>query len=197
MLRIAITGGIACGKSLLGSFLVEQGMAVCDADVLAHAEMAQGRPVYQAVRDAFGAAILTTDGDIDRVALGRLIFSDPARREQLNRLTHAAIQAAWERWLAEQRDRHARSAAVCVPLLYEAGLAQAWDVVLCVSAPHGVQCLRLAARGLTQAQAEERIAAQWPLAAKMKRADYVLCNCGSVALLQAQAQRVVRNLFGE
>ena len=194
MLRIAVTGGIACGQSLVGSLLAAEGVDVCDADDLARGLMRPGNPVYAAVATAFGPSVLADDGAIDRGRLGSLVFADGALLARLNALVHPAVREAWEAWLAE-RESQAAAAAVIVPLLYEAGAGAGWSAVICVNALPAVQRERLLARGLGPEAAALRVAAQWPLREKLARADYVLTNNGTKELLKRQTLRVLRRIL--
>jgi dephospho-CoA kinase len=196
MVRMAVTGGIACGKSTVGAILAERGIPVCEADLLAHAEMQKGRPVFRAVVEAFGDGILDASGQIDRAGLGRQVFSDPEKLTRLNRLVHPAVREAWRRWL-DEREGDCCAAAVVIPLLYEVKEDQGWDAVVCVSSRTQMQLARLQERGLTEAEARSRMAAQMPLAAKMERADYVICNYGTIEILKEQAELVARAIYGE
>jgi len=193
MLRIAVTGGIACGKSLVGAYLREQGVAVTDSDALGHALLASDEATYEAVLAAFGEEILDGESRIDRARLGRVVFSEPARRLDLNGILHPRIRAAWEAWLAEQAGR-VSMAAVQIPLLFEARLAGCWDAVICVAATERNQMARLRARGLTARAARQRLAAQLPVRAKMACADYVVCNDGTKELAAKQVKLILSHI---
>ena len=195
MIKLAITGGIACGKSEVGSQLSAAGIPVCEADDLAHAAMAAGRDVHRSVVRAFGSGIVGSDGEIDRHVLGRRVFEDPAALATLNRLVHPEVRRAWVGWLAERRAEGAKMAAVIVPLLYEVGDADAWDVVVCVTAPRDMQVARLMERGLTQVEAGQRIASQMDVKEKAIRADYVIVNHGTFELLKRQTSKVLDSIL--
>jgi dephospho-CoA kinase len=195
MVRIAITGGIACGKSLVASFMTERGVPVCEADEVGHAVLKPGEAVHAAVADWFGPAVLGADGTIDRARLGRLVFADEVRLGELNRLTHPEILRRLRGWVAVQ-PATAAAVAVVIPLLYEIGDEGNWDCVVCVASPAADQRRRLMERGLTESEARLRIRRQWPQERKMERADYVICNNGSRELLQQQTNDVVRHICG-
>jgi dephospho-CoA kinase len=195
MLKIAITGGIACGKSRVGSFLAEQHVAVCDADDLAHEVTRAGRPVYYAVISKFGDEIVGEGGEIDRQRLGNIVFSDPRKLSVLNSIVHPAVKSAWRKWLSE-RGPGTDAAAIIVPLLFETNEAQGWDAVVCVSASESVQVRRLAGRGISEADARKRFSAQMALSKKMECSDYVIHNDGSEGLLREQTRRVVEYIGG-
>jgi dephospho-CoA kinase len=196
MVRIAITGGIACGKSLLAACLAERGVQVCEADELAHAVLARGQPVHAAVVAEFGGGILERSGEIDRQALGREVFDDERKRARLNALTHPEIMRRLNAWLARMA-REGSGVAAVIPLLYEIGGEGRWGRVVCVAAPERLQIERLAARGLSPVEARRRIAAQLPLVEKMARADHVIFNCASQDLLRAQADRMWERIQGD
>lgn len=193
MERIAVTGGIACGKSVVGSFLAVEGIAVCEADSLAHELMGSAHPAYAEIVKAFGEKILGNDGAIDREALGKLVFSNKKDLAKLNAIVHPRVKKAWEQWLKDMEERHA--AAVIVPLLYEANEGRGWDAVICVSASEPVQLRRLVARGLSEHDARKRIAAQMAMDRKASFADYVINNVGGKDLLKKQTVRVLRSIM--
>jgi len=194
MRKIALTGGIACGKSRVGSFLEQLGMAVCDADQLAHEQTAPGQPAYHAIVDAFGPGVLGEDGALDRRRLGAIVFADERARARLNALVHPGVRAAWEAWL-QALPTTTPMGVVMVPLLFEAGMASGWDAVICVRASEASQRSRLADRGLTPEAVTQRIQAQWPIARKAAAADYVIDNDGSMVELEARTQDVVRRIL--
>lgn len=191
MIRLAVTGGIACGKSVAAAFLAAAGLPVCDADDLAHAAMATGAPAYRDIVDAFGTAILKADGSIDRRALGQVVFGDAERLATLNRIVHPCVLAAWQAWLP-RLPAGTRVAVAVIPLLYECGLAaDGWQAVVCVSASRATQVRRIMERGFTERDAQRRIDAQLPLRHKELRADYVVVNEGPLVWLQRQMEVVL------
>ncbi len=195
MVRIAITGGIACGKSLVASYVAELGIPVCEADTLAHAVLAPGEAVYQAVVERFGREIVGPGGAIDRVRLGNVVFGDERRLADLNALTHPEILRRLRAWLAA-RGAAVPVAAAVIPLLYEIGDETNWDRVVCVAAPEADQRRRLAERGLSDEEARRRMASQWPQIRKTERADFVIFNGGSRELLRQQTDDVMRTIRG-
>ena len=195
MLTIAITGGIACGKSTVGRALEARGIPVQDADAVAHAVMDNDAALNAALRAAFGDAIADASGKIDRAALGRLVFHDAAARGRLNALVHPRVRAdllAWRRGLA------VRQPAVCaalIPLLFESGMARDWDATVCVAAAPALQEARLRARGLTSDEARRRMAAQMPLADKIARSDFVILNNGGLDVLERYIEWMLNRIL--
>lgn len=194
MIKIAVTGGIACGKSTVGTYLRELGVSVCDADELAHAAMVPGSQVCRDIEAAFGAAALSETGGVDRVKLGDLVFSDERDRELLNAIVHPVVRDEWTAWL-DRQPLEVAAAAVLIPLLYEGGFQRGWDATVCVWAPIESQIIRLLDRNLTREQALARIRVQMPLLEKVKMSDYVLINSGSRAVLKSQVAELMQRLM--
>jgi dephospho-CoA kinase len=189
MMTVAITGGIACGKSLVAGWLAEMGVPVCEADSVAREVLSPGEAVFGAVCRAFGPGILDANGSIDRRRLGQVVFSDASRRQTLNNLMHPEIMSRIEQWRGNFGPGTSVAVGV-IPLLYEAGAEVNWDRVICVASPEALQVSRLLARGLTLPEAHAWLAAQWPLCRKIERADYVLFNSSTTGMLKEQMRRV-------
>lgn len=194
MLRIALTGGIACGKSQVGHFLEKQGVPVCEADHLAHEAIEPGQPAYAEVVASFGTSILASDGSVERARLGEIVFADAGARARLNAIVHPRVQSAWDVWLDQQAARGCDMAVVIVPLLFEANVHHGWDVIVCVRASVDIQAGRLAGRGLDVEQAQQRINAQLAVEDKARRSDYVIDNDGTLKALEGQTVDLVRRL---
>jgi len=194
MLRIAVTGGIACGKSSVGKMLRARGVPVIEADALVHGMMAPGGAVYEAVVEAFrGQDIVNAAGAIDRAALGGIVFRDEAARRRLNGIVHPVVRAEIAAWL-ERCGAEAPMAAAVVPLLYEAGMGEGWDAVLCVACTRRTQFQRLRERGGSEEDAARRVAAQMPLRMKMRLADIVLFNSGTLEALEQQVDLALERI---
>ena len=157
--RVGLTGGIASGKSTVSARLEELGAVIIDGDKLAREVVAKGTPGLAEVVAAFGPAVLTPDGELDRPALGAIVFADPDRLKVLEGITHPRIFA-----LYAEREAAAADAAVVVhdiPLLVESGRAGEFDVVIVVDAPEELQVERMVRdRGMSADDARARIAAQ-------------------------------------
>ncbi len=194
MIRVAVTGGIACGKSRVAMYLQSRGIVVCEADRLAHRALAAGGGAYRDVVNAFGSGILDEAGDIDRRKLGDIVFADSGRLAELNRLVHPTVKADIEDWLSDQEGRGCRLAVVVVPLLFEAGMERGWDAVICVGCSPAVQQARLAERGFDEKACRRRVAAQMALTEKTKRSDFEVWNDGSVEQLEERVDDVLRSI---
>jgi len=181
MNTLALTGGIACGKSLFGSFLAQLGADVVDTDELVHRLHAPGGEAAKAVEHAFGPGYLAPDGGTDRAKLARLVFSEPSARLRLESIVHPILRATLLAW----RDAPAAPGAAPlrvaqIPLLFETGWTDGWTFTATVETTSEESRLaRLRARGLSDAEARARIAAQLPAAERMRRADFVVLNDGT------------------
>jgi dephospho-CoA kinase len=190
-LSIALTGGIACGKSTLAEALRARGGHVIDTDEIAHRVLRPGEVTYKNVVDAFGPSVLQADLSIDRKVLGRLVFADPLQRAKLNEITHPAIRSVWQREREERARTHpTHFLAVMIPLLFECELEQMFSAVWCVGASRVTQLNRLKARGLSASEAAQRIASQLPVAEKMARSTLAFWGEGTPASLRLQLDQV-------
>ena len=190
-LQIGLTGGIACGKSTLAHGLRERGWHVIDTDDIAHRLLEPGQEVWKNVVDAFGPSILQGDQSIDRKVLGRLVFADPLLRVKLNEITHPAIRSVWQREREERARTHpTHFLAVMIPLLFECELERMFSAVWCVGASRAMQLKRLMARGLPQAEADQRIASQMPVFEKMAKSTVAFWGEGTPASLLLQLDQV-------
>lgn len=194
MVRIGVTGGVACGKSLAGSFLVELGVPVLDTDTVAHRVMARGTRAHQEVIRTFGRAVVGDAEEIDRRHLAAVVFSDADRRADLNRIVHPYVREACVEWLRDQPP-HRGAAAVVVPLLFEVAADWGWDATVCVGCSAALQRERLHARGLSEAEMKMRLGSQMPVLDKMRSADYTLYNEGAGSLLKRQLERVMTHIL--
>ena len=183
---IGLTGGIACGKSTVSTELRAHGAAIIDADALAHELSQPHQPIYNAYVERFGREIVTADGMLDRVAIARRVFADPAVRAEVDAIAHPLIRMAAEERLRAARDENKRAAVLDVPLLFEAGWDALADETWVVALPREEQLARLLARdtSMDAGEARARIAAQMPLAEKCARADVVIDNSGTVEELR-------------
>ena len=197
MLRAALTGGIATGKSFCLGRFAALGAAVIDADVLARDAVAAGTKGLQEVVARFGRGVLQPDGVLDRAALARLVFSDRAARADLEAIVHPDVYRRISAWFADLPSG-TRVALADIPLLFETGHEHDFErVVVCACDP-AEQYRRLLSRdGLTAEQARARLAAQWPIAEKVRRADHVIRTDGTFADTEAQVRTVFAVLSSE
>ena len=188
--RIGLTGGIASGKSSVGRLLAARGLPLLDADVYAREALAPGSPGAGAVLERYGDGIRAPGGEIDRAALGQIVFGDGDERRWLEQLVHPLVR---ERFAAKIEGLAAAPVVVLVvPLLFEAGLEALCSEVWLVDCDETQQLQRLMARdGLGEADARARIAAQWPLARKRELADVVLDNRGGPEQLAAEVEQAL------
>lgn len=192
MYLIGLTGNIATGKSTVGALLVERGAFLVDADLVYRALIAPGQAGWRAVVDLFGPRVLAPDCTIDRAALGSIVFADAAALRRLELATHPLILARVDEILRAQSPAVAVHEAI---KLVESGAADRCDALWVVTARRDVQIARLVAtRGLSPAQAAQRVDAQPDPAAKVDRADVVLSNDGDRAALVAQVDAAWRRI---
>jgi len=198
-LRVGLTGGIASGKSTVAARLAESGAQVIDADRLAAHATEPGGVAFDAVVVRFGKQILDPRGSIDRAALGRIVFSDPGARSDLESIVHPAVRAAAEAIVAELLVQHGDGTIVVfeAALLVETGAFRDYDRLIVTRCSRGTQIDRLLRRdGMTRAEAEARIDAQAPLEAKLALADFVVDTECSLALTRKQVDRIYAALVG-
>ena len=193
MMRVGLTGGVASGKSTVSEILVELGAVLIDADVLAREVVARGTPGLEAVVAEFGAELLTPDGDLDRAAMGALVFADADARKRLEAIVHPLV---FERIMALESQAPDDAVVVHdIPLLAESGRADTFDAVLVVHAPAELQVERMTRdRGWTREEAEARIAAQASSEERLAVATHVIDNTGSVDELRDRVEAVYASL---
>ena len=199
MLRVGLTGGVACGKSTVAKMFAELGANIIDADTVAHDLYRPGQQVLQELVKHFGAEILKPDGELDRARLATLVF-DGGRVEELNKIVHPAVirqQDQWMRSLAE-KDQYA-VAIVEAALILEAGVKDHFDRIIVVTCTPGQKVSRFAQRtGMSEEAArtevDRRTKAQMPDEEKARRADFVIDNSGSSEETRHQVQRIYSEL---
>ena len=191
--RVGLTGGIASGKSTVSARLAELGAVIIDYDRLARDVVEPGSHALDLIARRFGPSVITADGTLDRPGLGAIVFAEPAALKDLEAITHPAI-----RNLAASREASAGPDDVVIhdnPLLVEMGAADACDVVIVVDVPEDVQVARMVSdRGMTEADARARIAAQATREARLAAADVVIDNTGSLEALTARVDEVWTSL---
>jgi dephospho-CoA kinase len=194
MLKVALTGGIATGKSYVLEQFRRRGVPSLDADLLAHGVMAAGTEATAAIAKRFGPDVLAADGSVNRAVLGPIVFADPAARGDLEAIVHPAVYRAIAAGLRAFARTGSSAAIIDVPLLYETGHEKDFDRVIVTACPVHVQIERLMARGMTDAEARQRVAAQWPTVEKTSRADFVIRTDGTFAETDQQVEAVIGRL---
>jgi dephospho-CoA kinase len=192
MKRVALTGGIATGKSYVLDRFRRNGVACLDADELAHGVMSAGTEATAAIAARFGAGVLAADGSVDRATLGPIVFADAAARKDLEAIVHPAVYRAIAAGVrAFELTGGYPFVVVDVPLLYETGAEKDFDRVIVTVCPPEVQLARLRERGMSESDARQRLAAQWPTERKATRADFVIRTHGTFEETNAQVERVI------
>lgn len=195
MVRVGLTGGVASGKSTVSAMLAELGAVVIDADVLAREVVAAGSEGLAEVVAAFGTEVLTPGGELDRPALGAIVFADEAKRRVLEGVIHPRVRARG----AVIEAAAAEGAVVVhdIPLLAETGQAPAFDAVIVVDVPVETQVERMTGlRGMTCGAAEARVAAQTSREDRLAIATHVIDNTGTLEQLRARVDEVYAELAG-
>ena len=199
MLRVGLTGGVACGKSTVAKMFADLGANIVDADAIAHELYRPGHEVLQELVKHFGTEILKTEGELDRAKLATLVF-DGGRVEELNKIVHPAVIRQQDQWMRalEEKDRHA-VAIVEAALILEAGAKDHFDRITVVTCKPAQKITRFAQRTGTSEEAaradvERRNKAQMPDAEKAQRADFVIDNSGSIEETRHQVQRIYSEL---
>ncbi len=196
MILVGLTGGIGVGKSTVAAMFAARGAAVVDGDAISRRLQEPGQPCHRAILDSFGPEVLDPAGHIDRRRLGAIVFMDTGSLRRLEAIMHPAIWAASE---AEIQDKAAAGTAVCVvemALILETGQRARFQKIVVVTAPTRVQVERVArARGLTAAEAQQRLAAQWSGEDKARLADYVIDNGGDLAATERQVDLIYADLL--
>lgn len=187
MLRVALTGGIATGKSYVLDQFRKRRAPCFDADSLAHGVTSAGTEATAAIAARFGNDVLAPDGSVNRAKLGPIVFADPAARRDLEAIVHPAVYRAIAAGVRgfELLGEYPL-VVVDVPLLFETWHDKEFDRVIVTTCPPEMQVARLRERGMSETDARQRIAAQWPSDARESRADFVIRTDGTYAETDAQ-----------
>ena len=187
-MRIALTGGIACGKSLFAKFLRELGIQILDADDVVHELEAPGGAAVPSIAARFGQEVIASDGGVDRAALATRVFADPAARADLESILFPLVRSYLGRAVAPRPPITVH----IIPLLFESHWETDYDILLCIASPVDLQIARMmTSRGYSRAHAEARLAAQWPVAEKAARCHYTVMNDSTPEHLRDEAKRLV------
>jgi dephospho-CoA kinase len=191
MLKIAITGGAGSGKSTVAQMFRELGAPVLDADAAARDAVAVGTPAWKKLRRLFGEDYFHPGGELNRAKVSQLVFGDPEARSRLNRIVHPQVAQELQARLQELEQQGRDLVFVEVPLLFEAGLEGAYDRIIVVSVDLADQFRRLEDRdGRGTGEIAGIIEAQWPLAEKAARADFVVDNRGPLEETRDQVRKI-------
>lgn len=191
---LGLTGGIATGKTTVSQMLAQQGIPIIDGDQVAHQVLANNQSVQEQIQATFGKQ-LVQDGQVDRAALGKLVFGNQAALAQLNAITAPVIRETIMTEMAQAKAHQVPLVVLDLPLLYEQHYETFCDGVLVIYLPVEKQLARLMARNqLSREDALKRINSQASLAEKRDRADFVIDNQGSLAQLKAQVKNILEGL---
>jgi dephospho-CoA kinase len=192
MKLFGLTGGVGMGKSAAERLLRARRVPVVDTDALAREVVEPGQPALAEIQRVFGPEVIDSDGQLRREEVARRVFADPAARQQLEAITHPRIRELWLAQAAAWRAEGKRRAVVIIPLLFETGVEQEFDAVICVACTAATQRQRLCDRGWSLDQIHQRIAAQWPVEKKIALANFVVWSEGGLEELAAQLERVLQ-----
>jgi dephospho-CoA kinase len=205
MLKVGLTGGIASGKTIVGEMFVDLGAHLVQADLIARELMRPGQSVYFEVVAHFGREILNYDGCVNRsklaeAAFGRASSTAPSRVEELNRIVHPAVVRRQEEWMEEMGRQDSNAVAIVeAALILEAGAAKRFDRLIVVTCTDEQRVTRFAARhklalDAARKEVERRMAAQLPESTKIKAANYVIDNSGTLDQTREQVRQIWQNL---
>lgn len=188
---LGLTGGVGMGKSTAARLLKKAGLPVVDSDDLAREAVQPGTEGLAEIADEFGEGFMKPDGSLDRDKMASTVFQDQAARKQLELIIHPRVRAVWENRIEQWREQKRPVGVVVIPLLFEVGLQDSFDAVLCVASTASTQRSRLRGRNWSDAQIAARIAAQMDIAQKMDLADHVLWNEGTPDQLGEQLNGIL------
>jgi dephospho-CoA kinase len=191
--RVALTGGIATGKSYVLARFADRGLPTVDADEVVHGLLRSGSPAMPAIEARFGPRVIGPDGNVDRRVLGSIVFSDDEARADLERILHPLAYSAIDGWFESRAaGPGCRVALADIPLLYETGHEKSFEAVIVAACDAKTQLRRVMERdGLSEADARRRLAAQWPVEEKVRRADWVIQTGGTFAGTDRQVEEVL------
>ena len=198
LLRVALTGGIATGKSHVLKLFRARSVPTIDADRLAHDAVRPGQPASAALRERFGPEIFLADGSLDRKGLAATVFDDAAARADLEAIVHPPVRRAIADWFARlPADGRTGFAIADVPLLFETGRNDEYDRVIVAACDPDTQVRRVMTRdGWSEADARKRLAAQLPIQAKVLTADFVIRTDGNLDETADQVDAICSTLRG-
>jgi dephospho-CoA kinase len=193
--RVALTGGVATGKTTVRRAFERLGIPTIDADLLARDAVARGSDGLQRVVERFGADVLDAAGELDRRKLGALVFDDESARRDLEAIVHPYVRERMEQWFGSLDPARHPLAIADIPLLYEVGRDRDFEAVIVAATDPATQLRRVMERDrLSEPDARRRVAAQLPIEEKVRRADYVIRTDGTFAATDEQVKAVLRQL---
>ncbi len=197
MIVAGLTGGIASGKSTVAGIFKRAGAELIDADIIARQVVAPGLPAWQAIVDQFGTGVIASDGGIDRVRLGEMVFQDGGLRQRLEQIVHPRVRAAIDDRMQHLRQSSPHGVVIQdIPLLFETGMTRGLAEVIVVYVTEEVQLKRLMQRdGIDARQARARIDAQMPLSQKRRLATLVIDNSKDIAATEQQTLKIYSRLI--
>jgi dephospho-CoA kinase len=190
-MKVGITGGIACGKSVVLGMFAEAGWQTLSADAIVHELLDQDPEVREAVVAGLGKEIIGADGALNKKGMAAAVFNDTDKRIWLEELLHPRVHEQWTNVVVKNPDLNW---AVEIPLLFEKKLEKHFNLVVCLTCSQKIQLSRLCSRGLSEADAKARITCQTPLAEKIEKSDIVLSNTGSLNFLRKQFSILLERL---
>ena len=185
-----LTGGVGMGKSSTTDCLRRLGLSVVDTDDLAKEIVRLGSPCFKELIKVFGKSILTQEGNLNRRALGDLVFSDSDQRKILESILHPVIREKWKGQVQKWKEMRLKIGIVVIPLLFETHAQDEFHAVVSVACTSATQMLRLSGRGWSREHCVERIQAQMTILEKMKRSDFVIWSEGTVACYEPQIREI-------
>lgn len=192
---IGLTGGIASGKSTVAQILKDQGLPVVDADQIAKAVVELSQPGFGQVVDHFGKTILKPDGSLDRKKLGQMVFTDPTKLLELEKILHPLVQTeTLKQKQSFEKNGHA-FAFYDVPLLFEKNLEGQFDAIVVVASSEDLQKMRMKSRdSLSDVEISDRLKSQIPISSKIKKATWVIQNDGTLEDLRKETLEVLKKI---
>ena len=192
-MKLGLTGGIGCGKSTVVRFFGAAGWATVESDKIVQDMLNQDPEVHLALRQRWGDSVFTSDGGVDRAAIASRVFAGADELHWLEDLLHPRVRRTWQQALASRPDANW---VVEIPLIFEKRLETAFDLTVCVASPAAVADQRMADRGYTEAAVEQRRQRQMRIEDKLRLADYVITNAGSLEFLEKQTMRLIEQISG-
>ena len=193
-MKVGLTGGIGCGKSTVVGFFREAGWQTLESDKIVAELLSGDADIQAALRDRWGATVFTSGGEVDRRAIATRVFQDEEELRWLEQLLHPRVRESWQGALAAMPEANW---LVEIPLIFEKRLETAFDLTVCVASPVDVVEIRMASRAYSGEEVERRRQRQMPLDEKMRRADLVITNAGSLEFLKDQTMRLIAQISGD